>query len=77
MPDVAQQDLSVLIELRGVLIEQDLAVAMDRAQRRPQVMRYGVAEVLKFLVRAQQIGGALLDPVLQLRLRYASAQRPG
>ena len=74
-PDVAQQGLAVLVELRGVVIEQDLAVAMDRAQRRPQVMRHGVAEALKFLVGAQKIGGALLDPVLQLG--RAAPQRGG
>jgi len=66
VPDVAEQGLAVLVELRGMVVEQDLAVAMDRAQRRPQVMRHGVAEALKFGVGAQQIGGAPLDPVLQV-----------
>ena len=55
--------------------EQDLAVTMDRAQRRPQVMRHGVAEALQLIVRARKISGAPPDPVLQLG--RAAHQRGG
>ena len=50
-----------------MVIEQDLAVAIDRAQRRPQVMSHRVAEALELAVGSQEIGGAPPDPVLQFR----------
>src|SRR5881275_2992144 len=52
--DHRQESLALRVELGGVVLEQRLRVAVDGAERRPQIVRYGVAEPLELLVRLRQ-----------------------
>ena len=55
-----------MVELLAVVLEQRQAEPVEGAQRRPQVVRRGVAEGLELLVRSLQLEGALQDAPLQV-----------
>jgi len=52
-------NFALVIELVGVVFHQDLAKAVDASQRRPQIVRDGVAEGLQLLVgRVEKFHGS-------------------
>jgi len=54
-----QQPPAFDIELRGVILEQDGGVPVDRPQRRAQIMRNGIGEGLQLRIGSRQIPGTL------------------
>ena len=67
---VAQDDpedaLAFRVERGGILVEEDLAEGVDRAQRRPQVVGDRVAERLELRVGGGERGGTSAHTLLQL-----------
>ncbi len=62
-PEIA---LRLVRHVLGEVVDQGLAEPVDRAQRRPQVVRHRIAERLQLGVRGLQLGGALRDARLEL-----------
>ncbi len=64
--DASEVAARLLGHLLGKVLEQRLAEAVDRAQRRAQVVRHRIAERLELGVGRLQLDGALLDARFQL-----------
>src|SRR5581483_1447994 len=60
-----------LVEPIAEVLQQRLAKPAHHAQRRAQVVRDRIGERLHLLVGLAELGGALGDPVLELRLRLS------
>ena len=63
--------LALLVELRGVLLQQDLAESVDRAQRRAQVVGHGIGERFQFAVGHFQFVRALGHATLEILVQAA------
>jgi len=59
---------ALIVEAVAVVVEQDLAEAVEGAQRRAQVVRDRVGERLQLFVGGVELGGACPDALLQLQV---------
>ena len=59
------------VEQLGAVLEQRLAEAVDRAQRRAQIVRHRIAEVFQIGIGRLELSGALDDALLQFGVELA------
>lgn len=64
--------LTVFVKPRGVLLEQYPAEPVDAAQRRSQIVRYGVTKRFQLLVGRLKLERPILDTLLKFRIEFAN-----
>ena len=60
-----QMLLGVLVQVGGMVLEEDSRISINRAQRSSQVVGDRVSKCLHLLVGGFELGGTLLHPLLQ------------
>ena len=72
-PDPAQAAPALRVQAVAVVLQQDVAEAVDGPERPPQVVGDGIGEGLQLLVGRGQPGGAFRHPLLELVVHPADA----
>ncbi len=64
--DVAEERLALVVQHLAVVLDERAAEPRHRAQRRAQVVGHRVRERLELAVGGRELGGAILDALLEL-----------
>ena len=52
-------------------VSHDLGESVDRTEGGTEIVRHGIRERLELLISYRQVGGAVNDPLLEVRIQLA------